>query len=104
MAEARGRGIAISFAEEFRALPGRRRSHAADRGRGHPRDELHTIPAIIGLARRARRAVTADLAVVADFITVLVLWGLVGQLPLPLGVAGHEGSTLIVALNTACAC
>jgi cation-transporting P-type ATPase J len=28
-----------------------------------------------------------------------VLWDLLGQLPLPLGVAGHEGSTVIVGLN-----
>jgi cation-transporting P-type ATPase D len=28
-----------------------------------------------------------------------VLWDLFGHLPLPLGVAGHEGSTIIVALN-----
>ncbi|WP_217568057.1 hypothetical protein [Streptomyces sp. GbtcB7] len=33
------------------------------------------------------------------FITVLVLWDLLGHLPLPLGVAGHEGSTVLVGLN-----
>ncbi len=30
---------------------------------------------------------------------VLVSWDLVGHLPLPLGVAGHEGSTVVVGLN-----
>ena len=63
------------------------------------RDELHTIPTLIGLARQARRVVAVNLAVAGSFITVLVLWDLFGQLPLPLGVAGHEGSTLLVALN-----
>jgi cobalt/nickel-transporting P-type ATPase D len=63
------------------------------------RDELHTIPTIIALARRARRVVIANLTIAATFITVLVMWDLFGQLPLPLGVAGHEGSTVIVALN-----
>ena len=63
------------------------------------RDELHTIPTIIGLARRARGIVTINLAIATAFITVLVLWDLLGHLPLPLGVAGHEGSTMIVALN-----
>jgi cation-transporting P-type ATPase D len=43
--------------------------------------------------------VFVNLAVAGSFITVLVLWDLFGQLPLPLGVAGHEGSTLLVALN-----
>jgi cobalt/nickel-transporting P-type ATPase D len=63
------------------------------------RDELHTIPTIIGLARRARRTVVVNLSIAGSFITVLALWDLFGQLPLPLGVAGHEGSTLLVALN-----
>ena len=30
---------------------------------------------------------------------VFVLWDVIGTLPLPLGVAGHEGSTVIVGLN-----
>ena len=32
-------------------------------------------------------------------ITVLVVWDIVWILPLPLGVAGHEGSTMVVGLN-----
>jgi heavy metal translocating P-type ATPase len=63
------------------------------------RDELAAIPAVIALSRRARRIVVANLTIAATFITVLVVWDLVGHLPLPLGVAGHEGSTIIVGLN-----
>jgi cation-transporting P-type ATPase D len=63
------------------------------------RDELATIPAVVALARRARRVVIANLAIATIFITGLVAWDLFGHLPLPLGVAGHEGSTIIVALN-----
>ncbi|WP_308221155.1 heavy metal translocating P-type ATPase [Nocardia sputi] len=63
------------------------------------RDDLTTIPAVIALSRRARRIVIANLIVAASFMTVLVLWDLLGHLPLPLGVAGHEGSTVIVGLN-----
>jgi heavy metal translocating P-type ATPase len=63
------------------------------------RDELATIPAVIALSRRARRVVIANLAIAAAFITVLVAWDLIGHLPLPLGVLGHEGSTVIVGLN-----
>ena len=33
------------------------------------------------------------------WVTLLVWWDLLGHLPLPLGVAGHEGSTVIVGLN-----
>jgi len=63
------------------------------------RDDLAAIPAAIALSRRARRVVLANLAIAATFIAVLVVWDLVGHLPLPLGVAGHEGSTVIVGLN-----
>jgi cation-transporting P-type ATPase D len=62
-------------------------------------DDLGTIPAVVALARRARRMVMANLAIAASFITVLVIWDLFWYLPLPLGVAGHEGSTILVALN-----
>ncbi|WEO96038.1 heavy metal translocating P-type ATPase [Streptomyces sp. FXJ1.172] len=63
------------------------------------RDELAAIPAVVGLSRLARRLVVQNLAVAALFITALVVWDLAGTLPLPLGVAGHEGSTVIVGLN-----
>ncbi|MBS0661531.1 MAG: cadmium-translocating P-type ATPase [Verrucomicrobia bacterium] len=63
------------------------------------RDELGTVPRLIGISRRARRFVIANLIIAATFITVLVTWDLIGTLPLPLAVAGHEGSTVIVALN-----
>lgn len=63
------------------------------------RDDLTTVPAVIALARQARRVVIANLTIAAAFITALVIWDLAGALPLPLGVAGHEGSTVIVGLN-----
>ncbi|MEV0895301.1 heavy metal translocating P-type ATPase [Actinoplanes sp. NPDC049802] len=63
------------------------------------RDDLSTLPAVIALSRRARRLVKANLAIAATFIIALVTWDLLGHLPLPLGVAGHEGSTVIVGLN-----
>ncbi|MGC2653000.1 MAG: heavy metal translocating P-type ATPase [Mycobacterium sp.] len=63
------------------------------------RDDLTAIPAVILLSRRARRVVTANLIIAATLIAVLVVWDLAGTLPLPLGVAGHEGSTVIVGLN-----
>ena len=63
------------------------------------RDDLATIPAVIVLSRRARRVVVANLAIAATIIAALVVWDLAGHLPLPLGVLGHEGSTVIVGLN-----
>ncbi|MFE6886917.1 heavy metal translocating P-type ATPase [Streptomyces sp. NPDC057694] len=63
------------------------------------RDELAAIPAVVALSRTARRLVVQNLVVAGAFITVLVAWDLIGTLPLPLGVAGHEGSTVVVGLN-----
>ncbi|MFJ6103128.1 heavy metal translocating P-type ATPase [Streptomyces sp. NPDC092359] len=63
------------------------------------RDELAAVPSVVRLSRAARRLVVQNLAVAGVFITALVVWDLVAVLPLPLGVAGHEGSTVIVGLN-----
>jgi heavy metal translocating P-type ATPase len=63
------------------------------------RDELATVPAVVALSRQARRLVVQNLAVASVFITGLVVWDLAATLPLPLGVLGHEGSTVIVGLN-----
>jgi P-type E1-E2 ATPase len=63
------------------------------------RDELAAIPAVVALSRIARRLVVQNLVIAGIFIAALVAWDLLGDLPLPLGVAGHEGSTVIVGLN-----
>ncbi|MGW4695042.1 HAD-IC family P-type ATPase [Kitasatospora cineracea] len=63
------------------------------------RDELATVPAVVALSRRARSLVVQNLVIASVFITALVVWDLVATLPLPLGVLGHEGSTVVVGLN-----
>jgi cation transport ATPase len=63
------------------------------------RDELAAVPAVVRLSRTARRLVAQNLVIAGTAITGLVLWDLIGHLPLPLGVAGHEGSTVLVGLN-----
>ncbi|MFF7162278.1 heavy metal translocating P-type ATPase [Streptomyces sp. NPDC008086] len=63
------------------------------------RDELAAVPTTVALSRRARKLVVQNLVIAGAFITGLVVWDLAGTLPLPLGVAGHEGSTVLVGLN-----
>ncbi|MDJ0344925.1 heavy metal translocating P-type ATPase [Streptomyces sp. H10-C2] len=63
------------------------------------RDELASVPTVVGLSRAARRLVVQNLVIAAMFISGLVIWDLAGHLPLPFGVLGHEGSTVIVGLN-----
>ncbi|MEK8110477.1 HAD family hydrolase [Micromonospora sp. M12] len=69
----------------------RRRRHRPRRPDHHPHGDRPL--------RRARRLVTANLIIAATSIVVLAGWDLLGHLPLPLGVAGHEGSTVIVGLD-----
>lgn len=40
-----------------------------------------------------------NLVFAATVIAALVTWDLAGHLLLPLGVAGHEGSTVVIGLN-----
>ncbi|MFF9810541.1 heavy metal translocating P-type ATPase [Streptomyces coeruleorubidus] len=63
------------------------------------RDELAAVPTTVALSRRARGLVVQNLVIAGVFIAGLVVWDLAGNLPLPLGVAGHEGSTVLVGLN-----
>ncbi|MDX1991123.1 MAG: heavy metal translocating P-type ATPase [bacterium] len=62
-------------------------------------DRLELIDTAIDLSKRARRVVWQNIAFALFVIFMLVLGAFVVDLPLPLGVLGHEGSTVIVVLN-----
>jgi Cd2+/Zn2+-exporting ATPase len=62
-------------------------------------DALDTIPFTIALSRRARTVVFQNLSFALAVIAVLIVSALGLNLPLPLGVVGHEGSTVLVCLN-----
>jgi Zn2+/Cd2+-exporting ATPase len=65
-------------------------------------DDLHNLAYLIRLSRQARRVVWQNLTFAISVILLLIAgtFGLFGEtLPLPLGVVGHEGSTVIVVLN-----
>ena len=63
------------------------------------RDPLGSLAPLVELARRAKRIARANLAFAATVIVVLVGWDLFATLPLVIGVAGHELSTVLVCLN-----
>lgn len=63
------------------------------------RDELSTLPPLLRLSQSARTAVMQNLILATAGIVGLVAWDLVGTLPLPLGVLGHEGGTVLIGLN-----
>ena len=60
---------------------------------------LEKLIEAIELARRSRRILFQNLSLASAVIACLVVFALVGALPLTVGVVGHEGSTLLVVLN-----
>jgi Zn2+/Cd2+-exporting ATPase len=62
-------------------------------------DNLRNIPFAISISRRARTAIWQNLSLALVVIVALVISALGFSLPLPLGVVGHEGSTVLVCLN-----
>lgn len=62
-------------------------------------DDLHRLPYAIDLSRRTRRTIRMNISFALSVIVVLILSTLFVGIPLPLGVVGHEGSTIVVVLN-----
>ena len=62
-------------------------------------DDLTKLPYAIALSRRTRRTIRQNLAFSLAVIAALVTAALTVGIPLPLGVIGHEGSTVVVVLN-----
>jgi Zn2+/Cd2+-exporting ATPase len=62
-------------------------------------DDLSKIPYAVRLGRRTLRIIKQNLTVALGVIGVLVVSNLAESITLPLGVVGHEGSTLLVTLN-----
>jgi Cd2+/Zn2+-exporting ATPase len=62
-------------------------------------DALEGVPFTLALSKRTRRVVYQNLAFALSVIVVLIISALGLQLSLPLGVVGHEGSTVLVCLN-----
>ncbi len=62
-------------------------------------DDLTKLPYVLNLAQRAKRIVWQNIIFSLAVIIVLILSVLVIELPLTIGVIGHEGSTLLVVAN-----
>ncbi|HSP42518.1 MAG TPA: cation-translocating P-type ATPase [Luteolibacter sp.] len=62
-------------------------------------DRLENIPLLLSHARRAKKVLLQNLIFATAVIVVLVAAALGFSLALPLGVIGHEGSTVLVCLN-----
>lgn len=62
-------------------------------------DDLRKLPYAMALGGQARRVIRQNLVFALGVIVILVGFALAGEIPLPVGVVGHEGSTIIVVLN-----
>ena len=62
-------------------------------------DNLWNIPFAISISGHARTVIWQNLSIAVSVIVMLVISALGFSLPLPLGVVGHEGSTVLVCLN-----
>jgi Cd2+/Zn2+-exporting ATPase len=63
-------------------------------------DRLENFLAAFRLSQRARRVIWQNLVISLGTALVLVGFALAGKIPLPVGVIGHEGSTVVVVLNS----
>jgi Cd2+/Zn2+-exporting ATPase len=63
-------------------------------------DRLENFLAAFRLSQRASRIIRQNLFVSLGTVVVLVSFALAGSIPLPIGVVGHEGSTVVVVMNS----
>lgn len=62
-------------------------------------DRLERLEHAIRLGRRAQRIVKQNIAFALSFVAILLILNFAGNITLPLGVLGHEGSTVVVTLS-----
>jgi Zn2+/Cd2+-exporting ATPase len=63
-------------------------------------DRLENFLAAFRLSQRARRIIRQNLVISLGTVVVLVTFAMLGKIPLPIGVVGHEGSTVVVVMNS----
>ncbi|PAW60263.1 MAG: cadmium-translocating P-type ATPase [Verrucomicrobiia bacterium Tous-C3TDCM] len=63
-------------------------------------DRLDNVLTALTLSRRCRSIIRQNLVISLSVLVLLCIGSIGYKLPLPLGVLGHEGSTLIVVLNS----
>jgi Cd2+/Zn2+-exporting ATPase len=63
-------------------------------------DRLENFLTAFRLSRRARSIIRQNLVISLGTVVVLVGFALAGSIPLTIGVVGHEGSTVVVVMNS----
>lgn len=63
-------------------------------------DRLENFLAAFRLSQRARAVIRQNLFISLGTVVVLVTFAMLGKIPLTIGVVGHEGSTVVVVMNS----
>lgn len=63
-------------------------------------DRLENFVAAFRLSQAARTVIRQNLVISLGTVVVLVVFALLQKIPLPVGVVGHEGSTVVVVMNS----
>jgi Cd2+/Zn2+-exporting ATPase len=63
-------------------------------------DRLENFLAAFRLSQRARAIIRQNLVISLGTVVVLVTLAMLGRIPLTIGVVGHEGSTVVVVMNS----
>ncbi|MDX2187991.1 MAG: cation-translocating P-type ATPase [Opitutaceae bacterium] len=63
-------------------------------------DRIENVLSALELSRKAKRIIRQNLAIALGVVVVMAIASVFGVVPLALGVAAHEGSTVIVCLNS----
>ncbi len=63
-------------------------------------DRIENFLSALRLSRRARTVIRQNLAISLGVVVVMIIATAFGAVPLSIGVAAHEGSTLVVCLNS----
>ncbi|QLE54937.1 heavy metal translocating P-type ATPase [Nostoc sp. TCL26-01] len=62
-------------------------------------DRLEKIAVAMQLGRRSHNIIKQNIAIALGFIAILLIANFFGNINLPIGVIGHEGSTVLVTLS-----
>jgi Cd2+/Zn2+-exporting ATPase len=62
-------------------------------------DRLEKIDVAMKLGRRSQTIVKQNIVIALSFISLLLIGNFLGNINLPIGVIGHEGSTVLVTLS-----
>ena len=63
-------------------------------------DRLENFWEAYQLSQRARKIIRQNLVISLGTVAVLVGFAMFGAIPLTVGVIGHEGSTVVVVMNS----